>query len=127
MIRSASISALRERVINNISIDTGHMEILKKVPGIGMYLQNDLQISELHFNRRFSARIPSRDDWETDDSLLHPKGLNWYTDGSKTDLGVGAGIWGPNCKIAVSMGKWPTVFQSEIYAILTTRNPEEEH
>lgn len=31
---------------------------------------------------------------------------------------VGAGVTGPGINFSVSMGKWPTVFQAEIYAII---------
>jgi ribonuclease HI len=45
--------------------------------------------------------------------------LIWYTDGSKTDQGVGAGIYGdkPRTKINLGLGQYPTVFQAEIVAI----------
>jgi len=41
----------------------------------------------------------------------------WFTDGSKTDHGVGYGVFGPNTKLFESMGKWPSVFQAEVPAI----------
>jgi ribonuclease HI len=46
--------------------------------------------------------------------------LIWYTDGSKTDSGTGACIYGlrPNRSLRFSLGEFATVFQTEIYAIL---------
>lgn len=40
------------------------------------------------------------------------------TDGSIQDDKLGAGITGPGINSFVQIGKWPTVFQAVIYAIL---------
>jgi hypothetical protein len=49
-----------------------------------------------------------------DDALI------WFTDGSRADLGKGSGIFDlrPNRSISFFFGKFTTVFQTEIYAIL---------
>jgi hypothetical protein len=46
--------------------------------------------------------------------------LIWYTDGSRTGSGTGSGIRGlrPNSSLSFPLGKFATVFQTEIYAIL---------
>jgi len=48
------------------------------------------------------------------------KGLAWYTDGSKMREGTGAGVFGQSVgrRLSFSLGKYATVFQAEIYAIL---------
>jgi hypothetical protein len=48
------------------------------------------------------------------------KGLIWYTDGSKMKEGTGAGVYGQSIKrrLSFSLGRYKTVFQAEIYAIL---------
>jgi hypothetical protein len=48
------------------------------------------------------------------------KGLVWYTDGSRTAEGTGAGVYGQsvNRRLSISLGKHATVFQAEVYAIL---------
>jgi ribonuclease HI len=43
--------------------------------------------------------------------------LVWYTDGSKMKEGVGAGVYGPNCRISKPLGKTPSIFQAEVHAI----------
>jgi len=53
--------------------------------------------------------------------MVHPSGsLVWFTDGSKTTEGTGAGIHGmqPRKDFSVSLGKYATVFQAEVFAIL---------
>ena len=48
------------------------------------------------------------------------KGLVWYTDGSRTVEGTGAGVYGQsaNRRLSIPLGKYATVFQAEVYAIL---------
>lgn len=41
----------------------------------------------------------------------------WYTDGSKTNEGTGSGVYGPNTRISVILGKSSTIFQAELEAI----------
>jgi hypothetical protein len=46
-------------------------------------------------------------------------GLVWYTDGSETNKGTGAGVYTPGLRRghSFSLGLHTTVFQAEIYAI----------
>jgi len=46
--------------------------------------------------------------------------LIWFTDGSKANSGTGSGIFGlrPNISFSFPLGKFATVFQTEINAIL---------
>jgi len=48
------------------------------------------------------------------------KGLVWFTDGSRTTEGTGAGVYGQsvNRRLSIAVGKHATVFQAEVYAIL---------
>jgi hypothetical protein len=48
------------------------------------------------------------------------KGFVWFTDGSKTNEGTGAGIYGQTVgrRLSFSVGRYATVFQAEIHAIL---------
>jgi hypothetical protein len=58
-------------------------------------------------------------DWCHKEEQCLSKGLMWYTDGSKTDNGSGAGIHGKTLRhdIYVSLGQYTTIFQAKIYAI----------
>jgi hypothetical protein len=46
-------------------------------------------------------------------------GLAWYTGGSKTNNGTGAGVYGRGVrkKLTFSLGQCTTAFQAEVYAI----------
>jgi ribonuclease HI len=48
------------------------------------------------------------------------KGLVWFMDGSRTAEGTGAAVYGQsvNRRLSVSLGKYATVSQAEVYAIL---------
>jgi hypothetical protein len=60
------------------------------------------------------------DHWKNKDPLYPEDALIWFTDGSKANSGTGAGIFGmrPKRSLSFPMGKFATVFQTEIYAIL---------
>ena len=48
------------------------------------------------------------------------KGLVWFTGGSKMKDGAGAGVYGQSVRRRLSfpLGRYATIFQAEIYAIL---------
>ena len=48
------------------------------------------------------------------------KGLVWFTDGSKMKEWAGAGVYGQSVgmRLSFSLGRYATVFQTEIYALL---------
>jgi hypothetical protein len=62
-----------------------------------------------------------REDW-TKGAGTPPaiKGLLWFTDGSKMREGPGAVVYGQSVgrRLSFSLGRYVTVFQAEIYAIL---------
>ena len=60
------------------------------------------------------------DYWRNKDPVFPKYALIWFTDGSRTDLGTGSGVCGlkPNKRYRFSLGKFASVFQAEIYAIL---------
>jgi hypothetical protein len=58
--------------------------------------------------------------WSNKDPKFPEDVLVWYTNGSRTDSGTGSGIHGlrPNRSYSFPLGKYATVFQTEICAIL---------
>nr|XP_034195012.1 uncharacterized protein LOC117611185 [Osmia lignaria] len=64
--------------------------------------------------------LPDREKWlEDPNGILTPGGLVWFTDGSKTRSGTGAGIAGesPRVEMTHKLGHHVTVFQAEVFAI----------
>ncbi|XP_018378576.1 PREDICTED: uncharacterized protein LOC108771149 [Trachymyrmex cornetzi] len=72
------------------------------------------------FDRSFKIYLPSREDWERHERPAVRNEDVWYTDGSKTDGGAGAGIYGglSGVREALPYGEFTTVFQSEVVAIM---------
>jgi hypothetical protein len=70
---------------------------------------------------RYRVTLLTREDW-TRGSGSPPKikGLIRYTDGSRMKEGTGAGVYGQSVerRLSFSVGRYTTVFQAEIYAIL---------
>jgi len=73
------------------------------------------------FEPQYRVTMLMREDW-TKATGAPPavKGLAWYTDGSKMREGTGAGAFGQSVgrRLSFCLGKYATVFQAEIYAIL---------
>ena len=66
-----------------------------------------------------SYQIPERQDWDQGEPTFLKKDITWYTDGSRSNQGAGAGMYKarPMEKHYVSLGKLATVFQAELTAI----------
>ncbi|XP_046145429.1 uncharacterized protein LOC123988721 [Osmia bicornis bicornis] len=101
---------------------TGHASILREFrePGGALTLGGDACDPTYHFKNSFRVNIPCKEAWEVNrEELLTPGGLIWYTDGSKTKTGTGAGIWGerPRAEIAMSLDPHVSILQAEVFAI----------
>ncbi|XP_011699563.1 PREDICTED: uncharacterized protein LOC105456897 [Wasmannia auropunctata] len=62
----------------------------------------------------------NREEWERHEVPVVRNGDVWYTDGSKTDTGAGAGIYGcrKGVRETLPLGEFTTVFQAEVAAIM---------
>jgi ribonuclease HI len=80
---------------------------------------SDHTIPVYNYSKIFNVTIDT-DYWRNKDPEVPKDALIWFTDGSRTDLGTGSGIYGlkPNKSYSFSLGKFASVFQTEIYAIL---------
>lgn len=64
------------------------------------------------------VHLGSKATFKTEKDLkIKPGTVLWYTDGSLTSEGTGAGVYGPYTKLSLPMGKIPSIFQAEVYAI----------
>lgn len=99
----------------------GHTKITSVITGDGaLDMVSDHMIKRYSFSRSFSTEIPSREEWKGGGSKYTSTDVVWFTDGSKTAEGTGAGIHGvrPCINSAIPMGRYPTVFQAEVLAVL---------
>ncbi|KAJ8915875.1 hypothetical protein NQ315_015486 [Exocentrus adspersus] len=67
----------------------------------------------------YNILLPGRDEWERSRTDLLRADSCWYTDGSKTPEGAGAGVYSrrPSVEMTDSLGQYASVFQAEIHAI----------
>ncbi|XP_062714697.1 uncharacterized protein LOC134291220 [Aedes albopictus] len=121
----ATKSALKvKRTTNLFEGDLrGHLSILKSISINSLITSNsDWMSRRYNFERTFEVINPGRYLWTNGGPELHPGSIVFYTDGSKLNDQVGAGVTGPGINVSIPMGKWPTVFQAEIQAILECCN-----
>jgi len=97
----------------------GLLSIWKNVSDPILAMQSDHTTPVYNFPKFFNVVIDV-DYWRNKDPMFPEDVLIWYTDGSRTDSGTGSGIYGqrPNRSYCFPLGKFATVFQTEIYAIL---------
>jgi ribonuclease HI len=99
--------------------EMGLLSIWKKVSDPILEMRADHIIPIFNYSRTFKVII-DQDYWRNADPVVPEDFLVWFTDGSRMPLGTGSGIFGirPNRSLGFSLGKFATVFQTEIYAIL---------
>lgn len=81
----------------------------------------DVMRPAYNFEPQYRVTLLTREDWTTATGTPPAvKGLVWFTDGSKMRDGTGAGVYGQSVgrRLSFSLGRYATVFQMEIYAIL---------
>ena len=103
----------------DLKTETGLLSIWKNVSDPILDMRSDHTIPVYNYSKTFNVII-DLDYWRNKDPELPKDALFWFTDGSRSDLGTGSGIYGlkPNKSYSFSLGKFASVFQTEIYAIL---------
>jgi len=73
-----------------------------------------------NFEPKYRVTMLTREEWTKGTGTPAVKGLVWFTDGSKMREGTGAGVYGQSVgrRLSFSVGRYFTLFQAEIYAIL---------
>jgi hypothetical protein len=81
-------------------------------------MRADHIIPVFNHSRTFKVII-NRDYCRSVDPVVPDDSVVWFTDGSRMPSGTGSGIFGvrPNRSLGFSLGKFATVFQTEIYDI----------
>ena len=86
--------------------------------------RSDYTIPSFNFERNFEVLFPSREDWTSHQEELLPQDcMSCYTAGSRMNDRAGAGVHYSNCQgeedQSILLGMYATVFQAEIYGILS--------
>ena len=80
----------------------------------------DIMKPVFNLEPKYRVTMLAREEWTRDPGTLSMvKGLIWFTDGSRTAEGTGAGVYGQSVtrRLGIPLGKHATVFQAEVYAI----------
>jgi hypothetical protein len=80
---------------------------------------SDYTIPVYYHSKIFNVII-DQDYWRNADPVFPEDALFWLTDGRRASSGTGSGIFDirPNRNFSFPLGKFFTVFQTQIYAIL---------
>ena len=121
--KEAYFSALRV-MSAGLWIDGGmrrHTDILRecsRMYGVDHKTGNDHRVKTTELHLQVPVRIPKREEW-TDVKAVVGEGHVIYTDGSKTDEGVGSGVFSEDLSLHLSFNlpRHTTVFQAEVFAI----------
>ena len=102
-----------------LKTETGFLSICKNVSDPILDMRSDNTIPVYNYSKVFNVII-DMDYWRNKDPVFPRDALIWFTDGSRTDLETGSDVYGlkPNKSYRFSLGKFASVFQAEIYAIL---------
>jgi ribonuclease HI len=100
-------------------VEPGLLSIWKNVSDPLLEMRADCTTPVYYYSKPFSVII-DWDYWKNKDPVFPKDALIWFTDGSRANWGTGSGIFGlrPNRSSSFPVGKFATVFQTEIYAIL---------
>lgn len=97
------------------SYKKGHTVFQGDLPdGLILNMSTDVLAPETIFTNETELEIPDKGTYKPS-----RRGIEWYTDASKTSEGTGAAVYGqrPREMQKFSLGKHTTVFQAEVYAI----------
>jgi hypothetical protein len=81
----------------------------------------DVMRPAYNFEPKYRVTVLTREDWTTGTGTPPMiKGHVWFTDGSWMRGATGAGVYGQSIgrRLSFSLGKYATVFQAEVFAIL---------
>ena len=83
-------------------------------------MNSDRWSPEYFFDNRFKISIPNRIEWENGFNPISHEDVTMFTDGSKTDLGTGAGVYSdaPLVQMSSSLGKYSSITQAETFGII---------
>jgi hypothetical protein len=98
---------------------TGLLDIWRNV-GDPLFDMRSDYIIPVYYHTKNVKVITDQEFWRNKDPVLPGDALIWFTDRSRAGSGTGSGIHGirPERSFSFSLGKFATIFQTEIYAIL---------
>ena len=105
----------------NKLVDTNLKQLYEEKTLLNITLSDQTKI-KYNTRKNYTIKIPSRKEWIEGKVVNNNFDIVWYTDGSKTENGVGAGIFNKDKELFFPLGQLITVFQAEIIAIIKCVN-----
>jgi hypothetical protein len=93
-------------------------------------MRMDVMRPTYNFEPRYRVVALTREDWTTGTGTPpNVKGHIWFTDGCWMQGGTGAGVFGQPVgrKLSLPLGRYATVFQDEVFAILACAHDIKNH
>jgi ribonuclease HI len=91
----------------------------------------DIMRPAFNLEPKYRVTLLTREEWtKSSGAPLEVKGFVWYTDRSKMKVGPGLGSMGSlsvKRRVSFPLGRYKTVFQAEIYAILACVYEKQTH
>lgn len=121
--REAIATAFRMLVNNQAKFKpgdlVGHLKIFEDFSHImDQSIVSDKMMKTFNLVKPFKVIIPDRVEWQERSPITDEGAIIYYTDGSKLeDNSTGIGVYGAEFKYHEALGKSPTIFQAEVYAI----------
>lgn len=81
-------------------------------------LSRDYMRRQYRFEKNFLTELNTKEKWYYKVIYnLRPGTIKWFTEGSKTDKGTGAGEFRPGTKYAEAIGRFPFIFHAILNVI----------
>ena len=89
----------------------------------------DVMRPAFNFETKYRVIMLTREEWTRGTGTPVVKGLIWFTDGSRMKNGTRPGVYGQSVRrrLSISLGRYATVFQAEIYPILACAHEIQLH
>ena len=96
----------------------GHRGITDNMPSQESLKSSDYSLKEVVLSQHIDVHVPTRELWDQNQVIRRGE-LEIYTDGSKTEVGTGAGVFCEELHVQISekMDNSCTVFQAEVLAL----------
>ncbi|KAL1446330.1 hypothetical protein WDU94_005475 [Cyamophila willieti] len=117
----AMMGSYRQMISHDGKLPARYKGLINEQTAIKADMPIDCMIPKTNLNYSYTTLIRPRSEWEGrgDERILKNAGIKYYTDGSRTNEGSGAGLCGPGfCRRSASLGLSSTVYQTEVFSII---------
>ena len=121
ILQCAAMAAYRFDRANLLTLrESRHCQITRDIPDWSTLTANsDYMLPVINTEFHYRISFPQRTDYLTPSFLPPDEPNDWFTDGSKTNLGCGSGIYNLRKEYFIALEDTASVFQADLHAITT--------